>query len=70
MIILYSTGCPRCKVLESALEAKGIVYEKVSDEQTIIDMGFLTVPVLQVEGKTMAFPEAYKYVKEIHNGQT
>lgn len=70
MIILYSTGCPRCKVLESALEESGIVYEKVSNEQDIIDMGFMTVPVLQADGKTMAFPEAYKYIKEICNGQT
>ena len=26
MITLYSTGCPRCKVLESALDAKAMAF--------------------------------------------
>ena len=65
MITLYSTGCPRCKILESALDAKGMIYNKISDEQTIIDKGFLTVPVLDVDGKAMMFPEAFNYVKGV-----
>lgn len=68
MITLYSTGCPRCKVLESALDAKNITYEKITDEEEIINKGYLTIPILDVDGKTMAFPEAYNYVKEMENG--
>lgn len=67
MITLYSTGCPRCKVLESALEAKGAIYEKISDENEIIKKGFLTVPILEVDGKAMTFPEAFNYVRGIEN---
>lgn len=70
MITLYSTGCPRCKVLESALDAKNITYEKITDEEEIINKGYLTIPILDVDGKVMAFPEAYNYVKEMANGQT
>lgn len=70
MITLYSTGCPRCKVLESALDAKNITYEKITDEEEIISKGYLTIPILDVDGMAMAFPEAYNYVKEMANGQT
>ena len=67
MITLYSTGCPRCKVLEAALDAKRIEYKKITDENEIIDKGYLTVPILEIDGKAMTFPEAYNYVKEIVN---
>lgn len=64
MITLYSTGCPRCIQLEAALKAKKINYNKVSDEEEILAKGFTSVPVLDVDGKTMYFPEAYnKYVR-------
>lgn len=65
MNILYTTGCPRCKQLESMLDAKKIAYEKVTDENVIIEKGFLSVPILDVDGKVMTFSEAYNYVKEM-----
>ena len=61
MITLYTTGCPRCKVLESKLDALGVVYSKVTDEDVIVNMGFQTVPVLTVDGKVMDFGEAVKW---------
>ena len=39
MITLYSTGCPRCIQLESALKAKKINYTKISNEDEIIAKG-------------------------------
>ena len=27
MVILYSTGCPKCQVLKSKLDSKNISYE-------------------------------------------
>ncbi len=66
MITLYSTGCPRCIQLEAALKAKNINYTKVSDEDEIIAKGFTSVPVLDVDGRIMMFPEAFnKYVRGI-----
>ncbi len=65
MNILYTTGCPRCKQLESMLDAKKIAYKKVTDEDAIIKKGFLSVPILDVDGKVMTFAEAYNYVKEM-----
>jgi len=65
LIVLYSNGCPRCNILETALNSKKISYTKVSDTDKIVEKGFLTVPILEVDGKDMAFPEAYNYVKEM-----
>ena len=66
MITLYSTGCPTSIQLESALKAKNINYTKISDENEIIAKGFTSVPVLDVDGKIMMFPEAFnKYVRGI-----
>ena len=60
--ILYSTGCPKCKVLEKKLNNAGIPYEVVSDIDIITSKGFDTVPVLSVLGKTMDFSEAIKWI--------
>jgi glutaredoxin len=62
MITLYTTGCPRCKVLESKLEAAGLTYGKVTDENVIIGMGFQTVPVMTIDGKVMSFSESINWI--------
>ena len=65
MIIMYGgTHCPRCAQIEGALKAKKIEYTKITDEDEIIKKGFSSIPVLDVDGKIMFFPEAYnKYVR-------
>lgn len=52
-VILYSTGCPVCRMLKAALDNKHIVYEVESDEQKMKDMGFTSVPMLEVDGVIM-----------------
>lgn len=59
MITLYSTGCPRCIQLEAALKTKKINYNKISNEEEILAKGFTSIPVLDVDGKIMYFPEAF-----------
>lgn len=65
MITLYSTGCPRCVILEAALKAKNIEYTKVSDEDEIIAKGFTSIPMMDVDGNIMDYPSAYNYVRGI-----
>ena len=62
MVKLYSTHCPRCNVLEKKLDQNGIRYEVIEDEQTIINKGFMTVPMLEVDEKVMDFSEAIRWV--------
>lgn len=57
-ITLYSTGCPKCKVLEKKLNAKGIEYELISDQDIMIEKGFMAAPMLEVDGEVMNFSVA------------
>jgi glutaredoxin len=64
MVILYSTGCPKCKVLEQKLRDKGIEFEVENDIEVMIDKGYTMAPVLVVDGKEYEFGEAVKWVNE------
>lgn len=67
MIVMYGgKACPRCAQIEAALKAKNIEYTKILDEDEIIKKGYSSIPVLDVDGKIMLFPEAFnKYVRGI-----
>ena len=39
MVKLFSTGCPKCKVVEAKLKQKNIAFEVESDPDTIIAKG-------------------------------
>ena len=67
-ITLYSTGCPQCKVLKTKLDAAGIQYNIISDQATMVAMGFHSAPILQVDNATYKFTEALKWIKEQQNG--
>lgn len=62
-VVLYSTGCPQCVVLESLLNQHNISFSKVTDQQTMIEKGFIHVPMLEVDGKILSFPEAMAWAK-------
>jgi glutaredoxin len=64
-VILYTTGCPKCKVLEKKLSQKSISYHAIMDTKIMQEKGFLSAPVLEVDGKTMNFREANDWVNNI-----
>lgn len=64
-VILYSTGCPKCKVLKSKLDSKGIKYEIVSDVDEMLRLGMTTVPCLGVNDKIMNFKESVDYINSL-----
>jgi glutaredoxin-related protein len=63
-IILFSNGCPRCKVIEAKLKQKCIQYNHVTDLDILIKKGFMTMPMLQVGDKIMNFTEANNWINE------
>jgi len=67
-ITLYSTGCPQCAVLKAKLDSAGIEYRIVSDQETMVALGFRSAPILKVDNVTYKFPEAIKWLKEHANG--
>ena len=65
-IILYSTHCPKCCVLEKKLQQKNISYEEVNDIEIMREKGYLTVPVLEVDGTSMDFKESVDWVNSLN----
>ena len=68
MITLYTTGCPKCLVLESKLKQAGIQYDTVNDPDVIMNSGFNFAPVLVVDGDAMEFSEAVHWVNRQTGG--
>ena len=64
-VILYSTHCPRCNVLEKKLQQKKIDYKEINDTAIMEQKGYLSVPVLEVNGTSMNFKEAFNYVNSL-----
>lgn len=65
MVILFSTNCPKCKILEQKLNQKGINFEISDDIQEVIDKGFMSAPVLKVDDEYMDFGQGIKWVNAI-----
>lgn len=63
--ILYTQGCPKCKVLEMKLKQKNIDYETISDIEIMKNKGISSLPVLEVDDKLYNFTDAVKFVNEL-----
>ena len=62
--MLYSNGCPKCKILKQKLDDKNILYEVCDDIDLMIEKGFRSMPILEVNEKQMNYNEALIYLKE------
>lgn len=60
---LYTLHCPKCEVLKNKLTSKNITFTEISDEKVIADMGFETVPQLELDnGEILDFNGAIKWL--------
>lgn len=64
-VTLYTTHCPKCNVLMTKLKQKGVDYKEITDVDVMRDRGFMSAPMLEVDGKIMTFVEAIKWVNEV-----
>ena len=48
MITLYTTNCPKCRILEQKLKSKNIEYIEFTDVDKMIEMGFNMMPILNL----------------------
>ena len=64
-VILYSTGCPKCKVLKIKLDELKIEYTENNSVEDMEKLGIMSVPVLSIDGKMYDFLEAVKKLKDI-----
>ena len=63
-VVLYSTGCPKCKILEQKLDMKNIEYEKTNDVSELVKMGFTSAPVLKIDDEYLEFKTANEWINE------
>lgn len=64
-VILFSTGCPKCKVLKKKLDDKDIEYTIDSNVDKMLEMGIMEVPVLVVDDRTLDFSNAVAWVNSL-----
>jgi len=69
-IKLYSTQCPKCRVITKKLEQKNIAFTEINckEDTSSIEMlsakGFKSMPVLQVGDEYFDFMKANKWIGE------
>lgn len=64
-VILYTTHCPMCLMLERKLKEKNINYIEVSNINEIKEAGIKNVPVLKVDNEMMDSYNAMQWIKNI-----
>ena len=68
MNILYTTHCPKCKVLQQKLDQKGIQYQVCEDVNEMIKLGLAAAPALYTEEiGLMDFGKAVQWIREVSN---
>lgn len=64
-VILYSTNCPKCKILKMKLDNAAIKYKICEDVKVMQEKGFSSVPKLEMNGKMMDFMESITWINEL-----
>lgn len=62
MITLYSTDCPRCRVLKKKMDTAGIKYEINSNVDEMLQKGMTSVPMLEVDNVLFDFKGAVDWI--------
>lgn len=69
MMILYSTHCPKCMVVETKLKQAGVEFTVVDDVDKVVEVGnandITSAPILESDGKFYDFAGVIKFLKEI-----
>jgi glutaredoxin-related protein len=63
-IVLYSTECPKCKVLEQKLDTYNIDYSLETDTNKMTELGFTKAPMLKVGDTILDFYHANQWINE------
>lgn len=63
-MILYSNNCPKCKILKEKLDNLNIEYDVCDNLDLMIEKGFMSIPMLEIDNKTYTYLEAINYLKE------
>ena len=61
-ITLYSTDCPRCRILKKKLDAANLAYTVCTDTEKMLAMGLREAPVLEIGEVRYDFTHALEYL--------
>lgn len=61
-ITLYSTGCPQCNVLKAKLDEHEIDYIIEDNVDLMLEKGFTSAPMLEVDGDVMNLQRAFQWL--------
>ena len=61
-VIMYSTNCPKCKVLKTKLEDSNIKFTINNNIEQMEKLGIESVPVLSVDGELLDFSQSIKWI--------
>ena len=65
-IVLYTTNCPKCKILKKKLDEKNVEYDICEDVDLMVEKGFVSAPMLEVDSNIMDFKTAVDFVNELN----
>lgn len=70
-VTLYTTNCPRCKVLEKKLQMAGVDFTISEDINKMLELGFKAAPVLVVDNEEpYLFKEACDWADQQMNDRS
>lgn len=64
-MILYTTHCPKCRVLEMKLKQKNIPYTEEENVEIMKEKGITSAPALEHDGVIYDFSSAVKFVNSL-----
>lgn len=64
-IVLYSTNCPKCAILEGKLREKSIEFAVNTDVDEMLKLGMQSAPALKINDELLGFVDAVKWVNEL-----
>ena len=64
-IIFYTSNCTKCKILRAKLDEKNIEYKVFDNIDEMINKGFTSMPMLEVDGEVKNFLESINWIKGI-----
>lgn len=67
-VTLYTTHCPKCRVLEAKLKQKDVEFEVVEDQDVMVEKGFMEAPMLEVDNNYKNYNESIKWLNELGGG--
>lgn len=61
-VVLYSTHCPQCRMIEGMLKKKNIEYIEKTNIEEMKALGLMYAPVLSIDGQLFKGPELIKKI--------